>query len=156
MTWSPPNTALQQSAGNAVALAFRSSQRYTGAPFRSLEGGRLNFAVRPLVPPMDISSIYVHDGRLLRVVEDAHVNTLTMEVELPASPDSDELVPRRLVFEDVYGYRVSGGPFDGIPEILGIEVVGTQGRWRRVRIETNAGYRELFCTQVRVLEQHPA
>jgi hypothetical protein len=93
---------------------------------------------------MDISSIYVHDGRLLRVIEDAELDNLTMEIELPVSPDRDALVPRLLVFDDVHGYQIFDGPFDGVPEILGIEVVGTQGRWTRLRIDTNAGYRELF------------
>lgn len=101
---------------------------------------------------MDISNIYVHDGRLLRVIENTERDTLTMEVELPASPDSDELVLRLLVFDDVYSYQVFEGPFDGCPAILDMQVVGEQGRWQRVRLDTNAGYRELFCTGVRVLE----
>ena len=101
---------------------------------------------------MDISKLYVHDGRVLRVIEDAERDTVTMEVELPASPDSDELVPRLLVFEDAYSYQVFEGPFQGCPAILGMQVVGEHGRWRRVRLDTNAGYRELFCTGVRVLE----
>jgi hypothetical protein len=103
---------------------------------------------------MDISNIYVHDGRLLRVIEDVERDTLTMEVELPLSPDSDDLVPRLLVFEDVHGYQVFDGPFQGIPAILEMQVVGEEGRWRRVRIDTNAGNRELFCTGVRVLEHN--
>ena len=101
---------------------------------------------------MEISSIYVHDGRLLRVIEDTGRDTLTMEVELPASPENDALVPRLFVFEDVHGYQVFDGPFEGIPAILDMRIVGEQGRWRRVRIDTNAGYRELYCTAVRVVE----
>ena len=101
---------------------------------------------------MDISKIYVHDGRLLRVIEDTERNTLTMEVELPASPECDDLVPRLLVFEDVFGYQVFDGPFEGIPAILDMQIVGEQGRWWQVRVDTNAGRRELFCTAVRVVE----
>ena len=101
---------------------------------------------------MDISNIYVHDGRLLRVIEDTERTTLTMEVELPASPESEELVPRLLVFEDVHGYRVFEGPFHGIPAILDMQIVGEQGRWRQVRIDTSAGHRELYCAAVRVVE----
>ena len=100
---------------------------------------------------MKTSDICVHDGRLLRIVEDAERDTLTMEVELPDNPDSDELVPRLLVFNDVHGYQVFEGPFQGCPTILDMKVVGEQGRWQRVRLDTNAGYRELFCTGVRVL-----
>jgi hypothetical protein len=101
---------------------------------------------------MNLSGIYVHDGRLLRVIEDAERDTLTMEVELPVTPDSDELFQRLLVFDDVHGYQVFDGPFQGVPAILDMQVVGEQGRWRRVRIDTNAGHRELFCTGVRVIE----
>lgn len=100
---------------------------------------------------MDFSNIYVHDGRLLRVIEDTRLDTLTMEVELPASPDSDELVSRLLVFAGVHGYQVFDGPFEGVPAILDMRIIGEQGRWRRVRIDTNAGYREMFCISVQVL-----
>jgi hypothetical protein len=44
------------------------------------------------------------------------------------------------------------GTFGGCPVILDMHVVGEHGRWRRVRLDTNAGYRELFCTEVTVLE----
>jgi hypothetical protein len=102
---------------------------------------------------MDIDGIYVHDGRLLRVVEDTERDTLTMEVELPASEWAEELVPRSLVFEDVYGYQVSEGPFAGAPAILAMTIVGEEGRWRRVRLDTNAGYREFYCTAVKLLNR---
>jgi len=104
---------------------------------------------------MEISEIYLHDARLLRVIEDTEDNTLTMEVELPKDKSSDDLVPRLLVFEDVHGYQVSEGPFQGSPAILDMQVIGEQGRWRRVRLNTNAGYRELFCTGVRLIENDP-
>jgi hypothetical protein len=42
------------------------------------------------------------------------------------------------------------GPFAGVPVILEMKVVGAQDRWLRVRIDTNAGHRELFCTGVQV------
>ena len=101
---------------------------------------------------MDIRGIYVHDGRLLQVVEDTLLDTLTMHVELPASEWADNLVPRLLVFDEVYGYMVYEGPFDGSPAILAMSIVGEQGRWIRVRMDTNAGYRELYCTAVKVFE----
>jgi hypothetical protein len=101
----------------------------------------------------DISNIYVHDGRRLRVIEDTEHDTLTMEVKLPANPDSDELVPRLLVFDDVQSDKVFEAPFSGIPAILARQLVGEQGRWQQVRIDTNAGYRELFCRGVRVLDR---
>ena len=102
---------------------------------------------------MEITDIYVHDGRLLRIIEDTEQARLTMEVELPKDEWSDELVARRLVFDDAYGYQVFEIPFHGCPTILDIQIVGEQGRWRRVRLDTNAGYREVHCKGVRVLER---
>jgi hypothetical protein len=101
---------------------------------------------------MDISSIYVHDATLLRVIEDTEADTLTMDVMLPASPTSDDFVPRLLVFENVHGYQVFDGPFDGSPDILDMRVIGEHDGWQHVRIDTNAGYRQLYCTDVRVVE----
>lgn len=101
---------------------------------------------------MEISDIYVHDGKLLRVVEDAEQEKIKMAVLLPASPMSEELVPRLLVFDDVYGYQIFEGRVAGCPVILGLSVVEAAGRWSRVRLDTNHGYRELYCTSVRVCE----
>ncbi|HEX8522440.1 MAG TPA: hypothetical protein VF669_09300 [Tepidisphaeraceae bacterium] len=97
--------------------------------------------------------IYVHDARLLRVIEDAATDTLTMEVDLPQDEWSDELVPRVLVFADAYAYQVYEGPFLGCPAILDMTVVGQSGEWSRVRLNTSAGYRELYCKSVRVADR---
>jgi hypothetical protein len=103
---------------------------------------------------MDISGIYVHDGKLLRVIEDTEQEKLKMAVLLPADPMSDKLVPRFLVFEEVYGYQIFEGRVAGCPVILELSVVEQSGRWSRVRIDTNHGYRELYCTEVRLCEPY--
>ena len=111
-----------------------------------------------LLTSVDVSDIYVHDGKLLRVIEDAVRETLTMEVLLPADPKSDELIPRRLVFSDVYGYQIFEGRCVGCPIILDLSVVeklGNLGKWSRVRLDTTHGYRELCCTSVKVCEHEP-
>ena len=46
--------------------------------------------------------------------------------------------------------KFSKGRFKDAPTILDLQIVGEQGRWQRVRIVTNAGHRELFCTRVRM------
>ena len=99
---------------------------------------------------MEISDIYVHDAHLRRVVEDIEADTVTMEVDLPILERNESKSPRLLVFDDAYNYQVFEQAWQGLVAILGMHVVGEQGRWRRVRIETNAGYREVFCTGVRV------
>src|SRR5436305_1126048 len=73
---------------------------------------------------MEISDIYVHDGRLLRVVEDAERDILTMEVDLPKDERSNDLIPRLFVFDDACGYQVFEGPIKGCPAILDMQVRG--------------------------------
>jgi hypothetical protein len=100
---------------------------------------------------MEISDIYVHDGRLHRVIEDLAAGTVTMEVELPVLKRAEALEPRLLVFEDAYNYKVFESPMEDRVTILDMNVVGKQGPWHQVRIETNGGYREIFCRGVKVL-----
>jgi len=104
---------------------------------------------------MEISDIYVHDGKLLRVIEDAEQETVTMDVLLPIDPISDDFVPRLLIFEGVYGYQIFEGRCTGCPTILDLSVVEKLGEWSRVRLDTTHGYRELCCTSVRICEYEP-
>jgi hypothetical protein len=101
---------------------------------------------------MNISDIYVHDGTLHRVTEEPEQARLTMEVELPILERDEVLEPRLLVFEDVYGYEVVEGCINGCPSLLDLRVVGQEGRWARVRLETTVGYREILCGSVRVIK----
>ena len=101
---------------------------------------------------MEISDIYVHDAQLHRVIEDIETDTLTMEVEYPVDSERNVFERRLLVFDDVHSYQVFEQPFHGSPTILDAEVVATEGRWIRLRLDTNAGRRELSCTGVRLCE----
>jgi hypothetical protein len=105
---------------------------------------------------MDISNIYVHDGRLLRVIEEPKFSRLTMDVELPTNEWSEELVPRQIIFEDVYGYKVLEGFMNSSPTLLDLNVIGQEERWNRVRLDTNVGYREILCSSVKVIEHNHA
>lgn len=101
---------------------------------------------------MDISSIHFHDTQILRVIEDCVANTLTMEVEYPVDWERNVFERRLLVFDDVHSYQVFEQPFHGSPTILDAEVVATEGRSSRLRLDTNAGRREVNCTSVRLCE----
>lgn len=101
---------------------------------------------------MDISSIHFHDTQILRVIEDCAADTLTMEVEYPVDWERNVFEKRLLVFDDVHGYQVFEGPFHGLPTILDAGIIGTEDRWSRLRLDTNAGRRELSCTAVRLRE----
>jgi hypothetical protein len=102
---------------------------------------------------MDVSAIYVHDSKILRVIEEPGLSRLTMEVDLPILERDEQLEPRLLVFEDVYGYQVVEGCINGCPTLLDLTVVGQEGRWSRVRLDTTDGYREILCASVRVLDR---
>jgi hypothetical protein len=101
---------------------------------------------------MDISTIHFHDTQILRVIEDCEADTLTMEVEYPVDCERNVFEKRLLIFEDVHAYQIFDSPFQGCPTILDASIIGTDGRWSRLRLETNAGRRELSCTAVRLIE----
>ena len=104
---------------------------------------------------MNVSDIYVHDGTLLRVIEKTECSQIFMEVDLPDLEQDEKLVPRTLVFDDVYGYRVEEGCINGCSDLLNISAVGTEGRWTWVRVDTNVGFREILCASVRVEVREP-
>src|SRR5258708_30270807 len=98
---------------------------------------------------MAIPDIYVHDGTLVRVIEDPERFRITMHVQLPILERDEQLEPRLLVFEDVYGYQVVEGYINGCPTLLDFRVVGTEGRWTRVRFETTVVFREILCASIK-------
>ena len=101
---------------------------------------------------MDISSIHFHDTMILRVVEDCVADILTMEVEYPVDWEHNVFERRLLVFVDVHNYQVFEQPFNGSPTILNVNINATEGQRSRLRLETNAGHRELSCASVSVCE----
>jgi len=106
---------------------------------------------------MDISNIHFHDTVIHRVIEDASAKTLTMEVCYPVDWEHDVYEPRLLIFDDFHHYHVEEWELYGDePTILDVKIVGEEGRWTRLRLETTAGYRELSCDAVRLAECDPA
>lgn len=98
---------------------------------------------------MDLSDFHFHDTLILSVTEDGSTGTLTLEVRYPVDWENNDFEKRRIVFEDVRDHQVFEGPFDGFPTILEASIIATEGRWSRLRLETNAGRRELSCTALR-------
>lgn len=97
---------------------------------------------------MDISEIHFHDTRILRVIEDPEQDTLTMEVSYPVDWENNEFEPRILVFANAYNYQVHEMPFHGAPTILDVDILGTTDRWTLLRLQTNAGFRDVTCVSV--------
>ena len=101
---------------------------------------------------MEIPEIYVHDGTLLRVIEDPEHARITMQVELPILERDEQLERRVLVFDDVYSYQVVEGGYNGSPTLLDFTIVGKEAGGSRIRLDTTVGYREIVCSSVRVFE----
>ena len=97
---------------------------------------------------MNISDIHFHDTQILRVIEDTATDTLTMDVDYPTDWEHNRFERRALIFSDAHSYQVFEIPFAGPPTILDAEVISTSDRWSRLRLQTNAGYRELSCVSV--------
>jgi hypothetical protein len=101
---------------------------------------------------MDISLIHFHDTRIVKVIEDPETDTITMEVIYPVDWGNNIFEKRRLVFDDVINYHVTEIPFQGSPTILDGKIISEDGRRTRIRLETNAGQRELSCAAVRLIQ----
>lgn len=92
--------------------------------------------------------IYWHDSTILSVCITPESDLIEMLLLYPEDWESDSYAERFVVFENAYGYKEFEGPFSGSPAISSVEVVAKQGRWSLLRIETNAGFREVFCESV--------
>ena len=97
---------------------------------------------------MNISDIHFHDTQILRVTKDTATATLTMDVEYPTDWEHNRFERRVLTFSDAHNYQVFEIPLSGPPTILAAAVVSAADRWSRLRLETNAGYREVSCVSV--------
>src|SRR5947208_432458 len=101
---------------------------------------------------VDLSSIHFHDTQILKVIEDTQSDVLTMEVNYPVDWNNNEFEKRRLVFQNVLNYQVNEIAFQGPPTILDAKIVLEEEKRTRIRLETNAGHRELSCSAVNLIK----
>jgi len=107
---------------------------------------------------MNVSDIHFHDTQILRVIEDTATDELTMHVDYPVDWENGVFEHRKLIFSNAYNYQVHEIPFSGIPTILNVDILETNdswthlhpdtNRWTRLRIQTNAGFRDVSCVSV--------
>ncbi|MFT3820267.1 MAG: hypothetical protein QM750_22075 [Rubrivivax sp.] len=98
---------------------------------------------------MNINQIHWHDAVILGVTIDPVASTVRFLVEYPVAWERNEFEPRSITFFEAFGYKEHEGPFVGPPTIL----EATQspvGAYHTVRIDTNAGYREVTCKDVQL------
>ncbi len=93
---------------------------------------------------MRIEDIHWHDSLILGVDVRSADDTLHLRLSYPEDWQTDTYEDRIVHFSDAYGYKEFEGPFLGSPTILGASIVGSNAQWQLLRLDTNAGYRELF------------
>ena len=93
-----------------------------------------------------------HDTYILRVLEDTAVDVLTMDVDFPVDWFESKYEKRQIVFRDAFNYQVHEQDFSGSPQILKISIVEKSQHGTQYRMETNAGYREIWCRSVELID----
>lgn len=89
-------------------------------------------------------NLFWHDSLILSVNINAEVDRIEMLVLRPDEAGSEQMI----TFKNAYGYKEFEGPFQGSPAILSVSADEHDEQWSKVTIETNAGYRELFCSEI--------
>ncbi|OQA30697.1 MAG: hypothetical protein BWY57_02691 [Betaproteobacteria bacterium ADurb.Bin341] len=97
---------------------------------------------------MRIDDIFWHDSLILKVTINPERDLVEMRLLLPEEARQKTYAEQTIVFQNAYGYKEFEGPFQGCPTILSVAVIEQVGQWSKLKIETNAGYRELFCCDV--------
>lgn len=103
---------------------------------------------------MNLNKIHFHDSQIIRVVEYLETGELLIDVDYPIDWQNDIFEHKIIVFRNVLNYEVHEGPFEGRPTILQVQQVGRKEERSLLRIETNAGFRQLLCTEVEL--QNPS
>ena len=105
---------------------------------------------------MKIEDLFIHDSWLKSVHENPETDEFTFNIDWPKDWENNIFVNAELIFENVLNYEVHEVPFAGNPTILDIfedgKRIDHEVERRKLKIETNAGYRTLFCTNVRLSE----
>ncbi len=96
------------------------------------------------------NEIHWHDSviREVRILHEPGIVELT--IDYPIDWESEHYEQRIVHFSDASGYKEYEGPFVGCPTILDVSHKKDED-WLLVRIDTNAGYRELLCKSIRLL-----
>ena len=99
---------------------------------------------------MDINEIHWHDSVLNRVIENPANDTLLFEVDYAVDWENQKWEKRTIIFLDMLNYRVHEGPFQDRPTILDASIVGEENDRKIIRIETNAGFRQLAFKAIEI------
>ena len=106
---------------------------------------------------MKIEELFIHDSLIKSVTENPETDEFTFNIDWPKDCENQIFVNAYLIFENVLNYEVHEGSFAGNPTILDILEDGkrTDHKVERIKykIETNAGFRTLFSTNLKLIEK---
>lgn len=98
---------------------------------------------------ISLDDIHWHDSLILYVRLVPERDRVEMSLLYPEGWRSNTFSEQTVVFENAYGYKEFEGPIDGSPTILSASISSaTSDQWSLTRLETNAGYREVYCCDV--------
>lgn len=112
---------------------------------------------------MEISDLFIHDARILKVIEDTEMDTIDFLLDYPVNWEKNLFEKRVLRFFDPLYYTVSEIPFDGIPAViqfsdysvvsykLGEGINTFTAERKKVNIITNAGHRSISFSRFELL-----
>lgn len=105
---------------------------------------------------MQLDTLFIHDSIIKSIIENPETDELTFILDWPSVYDNNVFTEANLVFENVLNYEVHEGPFAGRPTILDLIENGSNrvnGFERtRIKIETIAGFRILYCSNVKLIK----
>lgn len=98
---------------------------------------------------MKLEEQSLHDSCIKSIEENPETDKLIFNIDWPKDWENNIFVDALLIFENVLDYEVHEGPFLGNPTILEIHKdekrIDHKIERQKITIETNAGYRTLFC-----------
>jgi len=104
---------------------------------------------------MNVQDIHWHDCRIVGVVE-RPTQIVAFQVEYPDNWEQGLFKDKTILFRDIFTYEIHEGPFTGPITILSASETPGVDDSRRLRLETNAGYRELRFRTLELAAGHVA
>ncbi|MDO8330576.1 MAG: hypothetical protein Q7T36_08910 [Fluviicoccus sp.] len=108
---------------------------------------------RPQSSPVSISQIHWHDCVVVACIELPEKDQLVLTVEYPEDWERNQFSKRSIVFTGFHQMTINEIPFDGCPTILSAATTEQSDGYIGIRLETNAGYREITAKSVALMSE---
>ncbi|GAB6197326.1 hypothetical protein [Lysobacter xanthus] len=92
--------------------------------------------------------VHWHDCIVRSVLVLPEIAQVALRVQYPVDWEANRFEVGTIRLLEAYGYKEHEGPCAGAPAILGATSELQAGGHQLLRLETNAGYREVFCTGI--------